>query len=139
MIVDLVRNDLGMVSTTGSVTVPELCVREEHPGLSHLVSTVVGQLRDGVSWPQVFEATFPPGSVSGAPKSAAPEGDSRPRTRWRAAPTVAPSDGWMPTGASRHWPWEFGRSGGRATRSIWGPGLASRGRPRPSGNGMKPN
>lgn len=71
MIVDLVRNDLGMVSTTGSVTVPELCVREEHPGLSHLVSTVVGQLRDGVSWPQVFEATFPPGSVSGAPKSAA--------------------------------------------------------------------
>jgi para-aminobenzoate synthetase component I len=71
MIVDLVRNDLGAVARTGSVEVTELCVREEHPGIAHLVSTVTGQLRDGVTWPQIFAASFPPGSVSGAPKSAA--------------------------------------------------------------------
>jgi para-aminobenzoate synthetase component 1 len=71
MIVDLVRNDLGAVARTGSVEVAQLCVREEHPGLSHLVSTVVADLRDEITWADLFEATFPPGSVSGAPKSAA--------------------------------------------------------------------
>lgn len=71
MIVDLVRNDLGVVARTGSVEVYELCTREEHPGVAHLVSTVTGDLRDGVTWPTIFKATFPPGSVSGAPKSAA--------------------------------------------------------------------
>lgn len=46
MIVDLVRNDIGRVCATGSVTVPDLCVVEKHPGLVHLVSTVRGELRD---------------------------------------------------------------------------------------------
>ncbi|MEU6139590.1 chorismate-binding protein [Streptomyces sp. NPDC047081] len=68
MIVDLVRNDLGRVCATGSVTVPDLCVVEKHPGLVHLVSTVGGRLRDGVGWPELLAATFPPGSVTGAPK-----------------------------------------------------------------------
>ncbi|MER5639861.1 chorismate-binding protein [Kitasatospora sp. NPDC002227] len=71
MIVDLVRNDLGQVCTTGSVTVPDLCVVEKHPGLVHLVSTVEGTLRDGAGWPEAFAATFPPGSVTGAPKASA--------------------------------------------------------------------
>ncbi|MFF8600512.1 chorismate-binding protein [Streptomyces sp. NPDC015232] len=71
MIVDLVRNDLGRVCATGSVTVPELCAVEQHPGLVHLVSTVRGELREGAGWRELLGATFPPGSVTGAPKSSA--------------------------------------------------------------------
>ncbi|MEU3839803.1 chorismate-binding protein [Streptomyces sp. NPDC028635] len=71
MIVDLVRNDIGRVCATGSVTVPDLCVVEKHPGLVHLVSTVRGELREGAGWPELLAAAFPPGSVTGAPKSSA--------------------------------------------------------------------
>jgi para-aminobenzoate synthetase component I len=74
MIVDLVRNDLGRVCATGSVTVPDLCVVEKHPGLVHLVSTVRGELREDLRttvWAELLSATFPPGSVTGAPKSRA--------------------------------------------------------------------
>ncbi|MGW2470348.1 chorismate-binding protein [Streptomyces bauhiniae] len=73
MIVDLVRNDLGRVCATGSVTVPELCATEKHPGLVHLVSTVRGELSEGTGWPELLAATFPPGSVTGAPKASALE------------------------------------------------------------------
>jgi para-aminobenzoate synthetase component 1 len=73
MIVDLVRNDLGRVCEWGSVTVPSLCSVEAHPGLFHLVSTVSGRLRPGLGWAATIEATFPPGSVTGAPKLAALE------------------------------------------------------------------
>ena len=71
MIVDLVRNDLGRVCRPGSVTVPDLCAVEKHPGLVHLVSTVEGRLGPGAGWPALLDATFPPGSVTGAPKSSA--------------------------------------------------------------------
>jgi para-aminobenzoate synthetase component I len=71
MIVDLVRNDLGRVCVWGSVEVPALCTVEQHPGLVHLVSTATGRLRPGVGWGDVAGATFPPGSVTGAPKLAA--------------------------------------------------------------------
>lgn len=71
MIVDLVRNDLGAVCRTGSVSVPALLAVEEHPGLVHLVSYVRGELAEGAGWPQLLAATFPPGSVTGAPKSSA--------------------------------------------------------------------
>ena len=71
MIVDLVRHDLGHVSRPGTVEVDHLCRVEEHPGLVHLVSDVSGRLRDGVAWPEVLAASFPPGSVSGAPKHTA--------------------------------------------------------------------
>lgn len=71
MIVDLVRNDLGRVARIGSVSVPELCAVERHPGLVHLVSTVRAELASGAGWADLFAATFPPGSVSGAPKSSA--------------------------------------------------------------------
>ena len=71
MIVDLVRNDLGRVCVPGTVTVPALCAVEPHPGLVHLVSTVRGELRPGTRWPELFDAVFPPGSVTGAPKLSA--------------------------------------------------------------------
>jgi para-aminobenzoate synthetase component 1 len=71
MIVDMARNDLSRVATTGGVDVPALTELEEYPGLVHLVSTVRAALVPGVTWPQIFAATFPPASVSGAPKSSA--------------------------------------------------------------------
>ncbi|ADU48407.1 chorismate-binding protein [Intrasporangium calvum] len=71
MIVDLMRNDLSGVCEPGTVSVDELCALEPHPGLVHLVSTVSGRLRVGVTWPDIFGAAYPPGSVSGAPKSSA--------------------------------------------------------------------
>jgi len=73
MIVDLVRNDLGRVCDFGSVEVPALLALEHHPGLVHLVSTVSGRLRPGMGWADAIDATFPPGSVTGAPKIAALE------------------------------------------------------------------
>ncbi|RKN45053.1 chorismate-binding protein [Streptomyces hoynatensis] len=71
MIVDLVRNDLGRVCAAGSVTVPGLCVPEPYRGLVHLVSTVRGELAPGTGWAELLAATFPPGSVTGAPKGSA--------------------------------------------------------------------
>jgi len=71
MIVDLVRNDLSQVCQTGSVKVPSLLETQVHPGLVHLVSTVEGQLKEEITWTEIFDATFPPGSVSGAPKISA--------------------------------------------------------------------
>ena len=71
MIVDLVRNDLGRVCEFGSVHVPALLDIEPYPGLVHLVSTIEGRLRPGRGWADCIAATFPPGSVTGAPKLAA--------------------------------------------------------------------
>jgi para-aminobenzoate synthetase / 4-amino-4-deoxychorismate lyase len=68
MIVDLMRNDFSRVCEPGSVVVPKLVVAEPHPGVWHLVSEVHGELRPGVSDGQLIHATFPPGSVTGAPK-----------------------------------------------------------------------
>ncbi|MGC5166381.1 chorismate-binding protein [Luteimicrobium sp. DT211] len=71
MITDLVRNDLQRVCEPGSVEVVDLLAKEEHPGLVHLVSRVAGRTRTGTGWAEVLAATFPPASVSGAPKSSA--------------------------------------------------------------------
>ena len=71
MIVDLMRNDLGQICQPGTVDVSELFRHEKHPGLVHLVSDVKGELKEGVTWEEILRATTPPGSVSGAPKSAA--------------------------------------------------------------------
>lgn len=73
MIVDLLRNDLGRVCRYGSVTVPELFTVQEHPTLFHLVSQVRGVLRDGVTMGLLLRATFPCGSITGAPKLRAME------------------------------------------------------------------
>ena len=71
MITDLVRNDLGQVAVPGTVETSSLCAVEEHPGLLHLTSEVCGRVRPGAGWAEILAATFPPGSVSGAPKSSA--------------------------------------------------------------------
>ncbi|MGI8796864.1 MAG: anthranilate synthase component I family protein [Acidimicrobiia bacterium] len=68
MIVDLARNDLGRVCEPGSIAVPSLCAVEAHPGLHHLVSTVRGRLREDAGVGSLLHATFPPASVTGAPK-----------------------------------------------------------------------
>jgi para-aminobenzoate synthetase component 1 len=68
MIVDLARNDLGRVCVPGTMHVPALCSIESHPGLHHLVSTVRGRLCDDVGLGTLVRATFPPASVTGAPK-----------------------------------------------------------------------
>ncbi len=67
MIVDLMRNDLGRVCRYGSVRADKPRI-EPHAGVWHLVSTVSGQLRDGVGDGELLRASFPPGSVTGAPK-----------------------------------------------------------------------
>jgi para-aminobenzoate synthetase component I len=68
MIVDLTRNDLGRVARYGSVKVRRLCGLERHPGVHHLVSVVESQVDAGVTPAEIVRATFPPGSVTGAPK-----------------------------------------------------------------------
>ncbi len=73
MIVDLLRNDLGRVCRYGSVVVTELCALEEHPTLFHLVSRVRGVLREHVTAGALLRATFPCGSITGAPKIRAME------------------------------------------------------------------
>jgi para-aminobenzoate synthetase component 1 len=71
MIVDLERNDLSRVCEAGSVRWPKLMAEQELAGVRHLVSTVEGTLREGVGLAELLEATFPGGSVTGAPKISA--------------------------------------------------------------------
>jgi len=71
MIVDLMRNDLSTLCETGSVSTPRLVEVEAHPGLFHLVSDVVGDLRTDVTWKDISDRLLPAGSISGAPKSSA--------------------------------------------------------------------
>ncbi len=68
MIVDLMRNDLGRVCRYGSVSVESARVIERHAGVAHGVATVSGLLREGVGPGGLLRATFPAGSVTGAPK-----------------------------------------------------------------------
>lgn len=68
MIVDLVRNDLGRVAITGTVTVPELLAVRPAPGVWHLVSTVSARVPQELTMSELLDAAFPPASVTGTPK-----------------------------------------------------------------------
>lgn len=68
MIVDLSRNDLGRVCRYGSVSVPELFRIEEYRTVFQMVSTIVGELKDGATSLDLIRASFPPGSMTGTPK-----------------------------------------------------------------------
>ena len=73
MLIDLARNDLGRVCRFGTVVVDDLMVIERYSHVMHIVSGVSGELRDGVGPVDVVRATFPHGTVSGAPKVRAME------------------------------------------------------------------
>jgi para-aminobenzoate synthetase component 1 len=73
MIVDLERNDLGRIARTGTVKVPELFKLEEYETVFHLVSTVTAELKDDLDAIDCVKATFPGGSITGAPKIRAME------------------------------------------------------------------
>ncbi len=85
MITDLIRNDLSHIAVPGSVTVPEFLALHDLPGLTHLQSTVTARTAAAFNWtpemwPALLRGTFPPGSVSGAPKSSALEIIAREET-----------------------------------------------------------
>lgn len=73
MLIDLGRNDTGRVSKIGSVKVTDKMIVERYSHVMHIVSNVTGQLKDGMSAMDVLRATFPAGTVSGAPKIRAME------------------------------------------------------------------
>jgi para-aminobenzoate synthetase component I len=73
MITDLLRNDIGRVARGGSVRVPALLAVESYATVHHLVSVIEGQLRDGLGPIDLLRATFPGGSITGAPKVRAME------------------------------------------------------------------
>jgi para-aminobenzoate synthetase / 4-amino-4-deoxychorismate lyase len=68
MIVDLLRNDLGRLCRMGTVKTSKLFTVETYETLHQMTSTIEGRLRPGVTWPELFRAIFPCGSVTGAPK-----------------------------------------------------------------------
>jgi len=68
MIVDLMRNDLGRIARPGTVAVTGLFEAERYPAQWQMTSTVEADLREGTGLPEIFEALFPAGSVTGAPK-----------------------------------------------------------------------
>ncbi|MFP2769473.1 aminodeoxychorismate synthase component I [Oceanisphaera sp. KMM 10153] len=73
MIVDLLRNDIGRVCVPGTVKVPSLFAIESFPAVHHLVSTITGELAEGLDGSELLAATFPGGSITGAPKVRAME------------------------------------------------------------------
>ncbi len=85
MIVDLIRNDLGRVAEIGSVRVEHPFSVRPFAKLQHMVSDVVAMTREGSALSDIFEATFPPGSVTGTPKLRAMEIIDRLEARARGA------------------------------------------------------
>ncbi|MFX5945221.1 chorismate-binding protein, partial [Acinetobacter baumannii] len=73
MLIDLGRNDVGRVSKIGKVQVTDQMVIERYSHVMHIVSNVQGEVRDDIDALDVFKATFPAGTLSGAPKIRAME------------------------------------------------------------------
>ncbi len=73
MLIDLARNDIGRIADTGSVKVTDRMVIEKYSHVQHIVSNVEGKLKDGMSNLDVLRATFPAGTLTGAPKVRAME------------------------------------------------------------------
>ena len=73
MLVDLGRNDVGRVAEVGSVRVNEFGIIERYSHVMHIVSNVQARLREGLDWLDLLRATFPAGTLSGAPKVRAME------------------------------------------------------------------
>ena len=90
MLIDLGRNDTGRVAQVGTVRVTEQMIVERYSHVMHIVSNVVGDLRPGLTAIDVLRATFPAGTVSGAPRSA-PWRSSTSWSRSSAGSTPAPS------------------------------------------------
>ena len=99
MLVDLGRNDVGRVARYGSVSVTELMRIERYSHVLHIVSQVEGELREGVTGLDVFRATFPAGTMTGAPKVRAMEiiDEMEPERRGPYAGAV----GYIAAGAQR--------------------------------------
>jgi para-aminobenzoate synthetase component I len=101
MIVDLLRNDLSRVCRDHSVLTPEICALESFATVHHLVSTVTGELRDGLDAVDLLRATFPGGSITGAPKIRAMEiiAELEPTARGPYCGSIGwlGFDGWMDT------------------------------------------
>ena len=89
MITDLMRNDLSRVCAPGTVAVAGLLEVQPHPGVWHLVSTVTGRLPPEATVADLLAATFPPGSVTGAPKSSAVRAIAAEESQARGAYTGA--------------------------------------------------
>lgn len=73
MLIDLGRNDVGRISKTGEVKVTDKMVIEKYSHVMHIVSNVEGRLKDGITNMNILAATFPAGTLSGAPKIRAME------------------------------------------------------------------
>jgi para-aminobenzoate synthetase component 1 len=101
MIVDLLRNDLSRVCRDHTVLTPEICVLESFATVHHLVSTVTGELRPGLDAVDLLRATFPGGSITGAPKIRAMEiiAELEPTARGPYCGAIGwmGADGWMDT------------------------------------------
>ena len=128
MIVDLMRNDLSRVAEPGSVAVEALFGIESHPTVHHLVSTVSGLARARVGAADLLEATFPPGSITGAPKHQAMKviaGHEPPRGPWCGSLFHIEDSGRL-TASVLIRTASFERTGGRwAFRTLAGAGIVA--------------
>lgn len=127
MIVDLMRNDLSRVAEPGSVHVRDLFDLERHPTVHHLVSTVEGTARADVTPARILAETFPPGSITGAPKHQAMKviaAHEAPRGPWCGSLFRLDDDGLTASVLIRTASFEK-RDGGWSFRTLAGAGIVA--------------